>query len=61
MDRNKFLLRLLASIFAVEAIFLGAAFTKCQPDTCRSLGDRSETLFGVAIATTLALLKAEKR
>ena len=61
MDRNKFLLRLLASIFAVEAIFLGVAFTKCTPDTCRSLGDRSETLFGVAIATTLALLKAEKR
>ena len=61
MDRNKFLFRLLASIFAVEAIFLGVAFTKCTPDTCRSLGDRSETLFGVAIATTLALIKAEKR
>ena len=57
MDRNKFLLRMLASIFAVEAIFLGIAFTKCTPESCRSLGDRSETLFGVAVATTLALLK----
>ena len=61
MDQNKFLLRLLASIFAVEAIFLGVAFTRCTPDTCRSLGDRSETLFSVAIATTLALLQTGKK
>ena len=52
-----FLYRMLASIFVVEAIFLAIAFTKCKtPDNCPKLGDRSETLFTAAIATTLSLL-----
>ena len=62
-----FLFRMLAAIFFVEAGFLGFAFYKCsQPiagepvpmvnERCPKLGERSETLFGVAVATVLSLL-----
>ena len=61
-----FLYRLLASIFAVEAVFLGFAFYQCSRPTkvaipminerCPKLGERSETLFIAAITTTLSLL-----
>ena len=52
-----FLFRMLAAIFAVEATFLAIAFYKCQDhEACPNLGNRSEQLFGVAIATTLSLL-----
>ena len=62
-----FLYRMLAGIFLVEAIFLGFAFVKCsQPipgtpvpmvaERCPKLGERAETLFVAAVATTLSLL-----
>ena len=58
---------MLAAIFFVEAGFLGFAFYKCsQPisgqevpmvnERCPKLGERSESLFGVAVATVLSLL-----
>ena len=66
-DREKFLFRMLAAIFLVEAGFLAFAFVKCstpipgQPiplvnERCPKLGERSETLFIAAITTTLSLL-----
>ena len=62
-----FLFRMLAVIFVVEASFLGLAFWQCgkrlpgQPvplvaERCPKLGDRAESLFLAAIATTLSLL-----
>lgn len=62
-----FLYRLLAAIFAVEALFLGFAFMKCASptkgtqvvkvtDRCPKIAERSETLFLAAITTTLSLL-----
>lgn len=64
-NREKFLFRMLAAIFIVEALFIGAGFYKCFSLTpkdyqiqCSKLGDRTETLFGIAIATTLSLLGA---
>lgn len=52
-----FLYRMLASIFVVEAAFLAIAFAKCKTlSQCPQLGDRSESLFVAAIATTLSLL-----
>ena len=62
-----FLYRMLAAIFLTEAVFLGFAFVKCSqpiPETpvpmiaerCPKLGERAETLFVAAVATTLSLL-----
>lgn len=61
-----FLYRMLAGIFIVEALFLAFAFKRCgdvQPgepvllsQRCPKLGDRAETLFVAAVATTLSLL-----
>jgi|GEM_PF-2221413 len=59
-----FLFRMLAAIFLTEAGFLAFAFVKCsqiQPDQaitdrCPKIGDRAETLFVAAVATTLSLL-----
>lgn len=58
--RDKFLFRMLAAIFAVEVGFLGLGWYHCmKPGTeCKDLGDRSEKIFNVAIATTLSLLAA---
>ena len=58
---------MLGTIFAVEAGFLAFAFWKCsmpipgQPvpmvsERCPKLGERAETLFVAAVATTLSLL-----
>ena len=58
---------MLACIFFVEASFLGFAFWKCSVplpgnpapmvnERCPKLGDRAETLFVAAVATTLSLL-----
>ena len=65
--RDVFLFRMLGTIFAVEASFLAFAFWKCsipipgQPvpmvsERCPKLGERAETLFVAAVATTLNLL-----
>ena len=62
-----FLYRMLACIFLTEALFLGFAFYKCSipipgrvaplvTERCPKLGERSETLFVAAVATTLSLL-----
>ena len=62
-----FLYRMLAAIFLTEAGFLAFAFAKCsapipgQPvplvaERCPKLGERAETLFVAAVATTLSLL-----
>ena len=62
-----FLYRMLAGIFITEAMFLAFAFYKCSipiPDNpvplvterCPKLGERAETLFVAAVATTLSLL-----
>ena len=58
---------MLAGIFIFEAMVLGFAFVKCvqrlesNPNatvdsTCPQIGDRAETLFVAAVATTLSLL-----
>ena len=62
-----FLYRMLAAIFLTEAAFLGYAFWACSrpvpgdplpmvSDRCPKLGERAETLFVAAVATTLSLL-----
>ena len=58
---------MLAVIFATEAGFLAFAFWKCSlpipgspvplvSERCPKLGERAETLFVAAVATTLSLL-----
>jgi len=57
---------MLATIFIVEAMFLGFAFYRCSErragepqklvDRCPRLGDRATELFGVSVATCLSLL-----
>ena len=65
--REVFLLRTLVGIFVFEFLLLGFSFHKCAErvgksqdsgiqDVCPELGGRAETLFGVAIATTLSLM-----
>ena len=62
-----FLFRMLAGIFIVEAFFLVFASVKCAQSIentpgatvasqCPKIGDRAETLFVAAVATTLSLL-----
>ena len=62
-----FLFRMLATIFAVEAGFLAFGFYQCSrpipgqvapmvSERCPDLGERAETLFVAAVATTLSLL-----
>jgi hypothetical protein len=53
---------MLAVIFIVEAVFLGLGLIKCKTlKECPKLGDRTQQLFGVAIATTLSLLTNKER
>ena len=58
--RDKFLLKMLASIFALQgAIFVYGIFACTQMGgiaKCPDLGRRYDQTFGVMIATTLALL-----
>lgn len=60
-----FLLRFLAAVFAVEFLFLGWSYYKCSKDidvflkACPKLGQRGETVFVTAIATTLSLLAGD--
>ena len=57
----KFLLRMLAVIFAVEAAFMAYGISQCQKlNRCDQAANRAEKLFNVAIATTLSLLAADK-
>ena len=64
--KGVFLLRTLVFIFAAELGLLIFSFNKCSSiaedrgqipsDICPNLSDKTEKLFGVAIATTLSLL-----
>lgn len=58
---RRFLLKMLAWIFAGQAVFIAWAFAVCgkSPNpakACPNLGDKTTELFGVAVATTLSLL-----
>ena len=61
-DKEKFLYKLLAAVFLAEVLFLGIGWWYCMKpgSTCEGLGDRSEQIFNVAIATTLSLLAGQK-
>jgi len=60
MDKQKFLLKLLAGIFVFQACLFGAGFYYCTNNggltSCPKIGERYEQTFNVMIATTLALL-----
>ena len=61
MNMRAFLLRMLATIFAVQAVFIAWAFAVCGKSgnparVCPDLGNKTTELFGVAVATTLSLL-----
>ena len=61
-NKEKFLYRLLAAIFLAEVAFLGVGWWHCMKPgaTCEGIGDRSEQIFNVAIATTLSLLAGQR-
>ena len=60
MDKQNFLLKLLAGIFAFQACVFGFGIFYCARnggiEECPTIGQRYEQTFNVAIATTLALL-----
>ena len=60
MDKQTFLLKLLAGIFAFQACVFGFGIFYCArnggTEACPTIGQRYENTFNVMIATTLALL-----
>jgi len=60
MNKQRFLLKLLAGIFGFQACLFGAGFYYCANSgglaLCPKIGDRYEQTFNVMIATCLALL-----
>lgn len=60
MSKEKFLLYMLAGIFAFQAAVFGSGLFFCARNgglqSCPKIGDRYEQTFNVMIATTLALL-----
>ena len=60
MDKQKFLLKLLAGIFMFQAAIFSFGVFYCARngglDKCPTIGQRYEQTFNVMIATTLALL-----
>jgi len=60
MNRERFLLYMLAGIFSFQAMTLGFGIYHCLNKgglaQCPDLGDRYEQTFNVMVATTLALL-----
>ena len=60
MDKQSFLLKLLAGIFAFQACVFGFGIFYCSRnggiEACPTIGQRYENTFNVMIATTLALL-----
>jgi len=60
MNKQKFLLQMLAGIFTFQACLFGAGFYYCIKagglSSCPKLGERYESTFNVMIATTLALI-----
>ena len=63
MAKERFLLYMLAGIFAFQASLFGAGFYFCANNggikSCPKLGERYEQTFNVMIATTLALLTGQ--
>ena len=59
-QRDKFLLRMLATIFVVQACVFVYGFALCMNGgglrNCPDVGRRYDQTFGVMVATTLALL-----
>ncbi len=60
MNKQKFLLQMLAGIFTFQACLFGAGFYYCANNgglkSCPKIGERYEQTFNIMIATTLALL-----
>ena len=60
MNRERFLLRMLAALFVFQIGTFGAGLIYCARSgglqACPDIGDRYENTFNVAIATTLALI-----
>ena len=60
MNKQKFLLQMLAGIFTFQACLFGAGFYYCAKaggqSACPKIGERYESTFNVMIATTLALI-----
>ena len=61
-NREKFLLYMLAAIFAWQAALFTFGAVKCfgsgGKEACPNLGDRYENTVGIMVATTLALIGA---
>ena len=60
MDKQKFLLKILAGIFIFQACLFGAGFYYCANngglEPCPNIGDRYEQTFNTMLATVLALM-----
>jgi hypothetical protein len=60
MNKQKFLLQMLAGIFTFQACLFGAGFYYCAKagglSACPKIGERYENTFNVMVATTLALI-----
>ena len=60
MNRQKFLLQMLAGIFTFQACLFGAGFYYCAKagglEPCPKIGERYENTFNVMISVTLALI-----
>lgn len=60
MNKESFLLKLLASIFALQAVTFTVGLLWCGQhkglEACPNIGERYEQTFNVMVATTLALL-----
>jgi len=60
MDKQKFLLKILAGIFIFQACLFGAGFYYCINngglEPCPKIGDRYEQTFNTMLATVLALM-----
>jgi len=63
MNKQKFLLYLLAGIFTFQACLFGAGFYHCAKngglESCPKIGDRYEQTFNTMLATVLALMTGE--
>jgi len=76
-DRRKgfnprpFLFKMLAAIFAAQFVILGWSIWRCGTvnpgeelhikERCPEIGQRTENLFGLAVATVLSLLTSTER
>ena len=63
MFKEKFLLRMLAAVFAFQGLIFGSAFIYCAKGgglkSCPNIKETYENTFTVMVATTLALLTGQ--